>query len=315
MRWLGFTLLMFGCNGNNMAQEWQLDRLRVLGAKATPAEAQPGQHVDFESLIFVPEGSTLSGVSWFSCLPSSANNFGCSFDPSALDALSSQFESLSEEDIITLFITLQSVGGDVASLPDEALYAPLKEAYYAGFSGFEPELMLGWTAPEDALEGLSEAEQKEGLSALTTISAIPDGTEDESEIEIAYKRFPVSLADTPNNNPELIHILTDETPLSNAEVFYASSEKTHTLDPVISDDSIELYSYLTPDGVEEQREEQPYFLWYAEGGSFNTNFSLYPYNDIEWTAPKAPFEGHIISVIRDRRGGMDWAIIKVIVED
>ncbi|MGC6510021.1 MAG: hypothetical protein ACON4U_16470 [Myxococcota bacterium] len=306
------AILICACGGEQLSQTWQLDRLRILGAKVTPAEPRPGEAVSFESLIFAPEGVELETVSWFSCLPVGANNFGCDLDPAILETLFEQFENLSEEELGQLFGMLFAVQGDIASLPDEPLYEPLKAAYYAGFSGFEPDFMLGWTAPEDALDGLSEREQKEGLSAITTLTAVPTNADNEDEFEIAYKRFPVSLADTPNHNPTMDILKVDGTMVN--EVFYAESEKTYSISPVLSPDSVEDYDYVTPEGDIETRTEEPYFLWYTEGGSFDINFSLYPYSKVEWTAPKGPFEGIIISVIRDRRGGMDWEAIKVVVE-
>ena len=306
------TTLLTSCGGEQLSQTWQLDRLRVLGAKATPAEPRPGEKVSFESLIFTPSDVNLEAVSWFSCLPTNANDFGCTLDPSVLEALTNQFDTLSEAELAELFAALFAAGGDIASLPDDPLFAPLKQAYEAGFSGFEPGLMLGWTAPEDALDGLDERQQKEGLSAITTISAVPSEADDEDDIEIAYKRFPVSLADTPNHNPSILEIQADDSTV--VGTLYAESEKTYALNPLLSEDSIETYDYLPPEGDTEQRTEEPYFLWYTEGGSFDINFSLYPYSEVEWTAPKAPFEGVIIAVVRDRRGGMNWSAIQVVVE-
>ena len=216
---------------------------------------------------------TLGGVSWFFCLPTNASDFGCSLDPSILDALSTQFETLSDDDLAELFGALFAVGGDISSLPDEPLFEPLKSAYEAGFSGFEPDFMLGWKAPEDALDGLDERQQKEGLSAITTISAVPSETEDESDIEIAYKRFPVSLADTPNHNPKMDILKVDGTMVN--EVFYAESEKSYTISPVLSPDSVEDYDYITPDGEVETRTEEPYFFGTQKVETLDINFSLF----------------------------------------
>ena len=63
-----FTAMIWsGCGGSEMAEEWQLDRLRILGAQATPAEPAPGETVTFESLVFVPEESELESLLWMAC--------------------------------------------------------------------------------------------------------------------------------------------------------------------------------------------------------------------------------------------------------
>ena len=63
------TLALAGCGANGLAQAWQLDRVRILGVRATPAEPRPGDRVTFESLVYTPAETQLGGVLWFACLP------------------------------------------------------------------------------------------------------------------------------------------------------------------------------------------------------------------------------------------------------
>jgi hypothetical protein len=275
-------LLLTGCNANTLTQSWQLDRLRILGVRATPAEPQPGDLTTFESLIYVPAEMTLEGVIWFGCLPDDANAFGCELDASLLDdPKSASFEELSE----------------------------------AGFIGYEPFFSPTWVPPADALDGLSEDAQKEGLSALINITAMPVGAEDDSELELAYKRVPVSYADTPNTNPDIIGVLVDGVEHPLGEPITAAAGQTLVLEPVMSEASIEEYSYTSTDGVSETRTEEPYFSWYTEAGAFDQPFSLYPFTDVEWTAPTLTadqsYEGVMLIVLRDRRGGMAWLDLTV----
>ena len=81
-------LVTTGCSVQEMAQSWQLDRLRVLATQSTPAEAAPGDTVEFQSLIYQPPNESLEGVVWFGCLNESATSFGCTVDPDLLDGLS-----------------------------------------------------------------------------------------------------------------------------------------------------------------------------------------------------------------------------------
>ena len=55
----GLALSAAGCGGSDLAQEWQLDRLRILAVRATPAEPRPGDTVTFDRLLYVPPDTTL----------------------------------------------------------------------------------------------------------------------------------------------------------------------------------------------------------------------------------------------------------------
>ncbi|MFT4977643.1 MAG: hypothetical protein ACI8S6_003550 [Myxococcota bacterium] len=277
-----YLSLLAGCLSLDLAESWQLDRLRILAVQAEPAEPQPGELVSFQSLVYLPPDLTLEGVVWFACLPEGADEFGCSLDESVLD-------SLDPED------------------PD------LEALAEAGFIGFEPFLPPTWVAPADALEGLDDIAAQEGVSALINLSALPADAEDDGDVELAYKRLPISQALTPNHNPAVTSLLVDGEPLSDG-VLVTSQSSTHALEPVLSVESIEVYTYTAIDGAQEERTEEPYFTWYTEGGTFDQTFSLHPYSDVEWTAPAEPFEGTVVVTVRDRRGGMAWASLRVIVE-
>ncbi len=67
--------------------------------------------------------------------------------------------------------------------------------------------------------------------------------------------------------------------------------------------------------MEETRAEEPYFSWYTEGGSFDQPFSLHPSTDVEYTVPKEDFSGFVVVVMRYRRGGMAWQVLRVTNEE
>jgi hypothetical protein len=289
---------LLGCVATELSQSWQLDRLRVLGAQVIPAEPKPNEAVSFTSLVYTPYDTTLGSVILFACLPETSSGFGCTIDPN----LFSSFETMDDlplEEQMELFTELQA----------------------SGFAGVEPELPLGWTVPEDALDNLSEEEREEGVSALLNLTAIPsDGNASTSaediengDVELAYKRFPVSESTSPNKNPKITSFLIDETVYTEDDIVKVSAGGTYTIEPQLSENSVEEYSYTTPDGISETRSEEPYFLWYAEGGWLLQPFSLYPFG-AEWTAPEKDWSGKLIVVVRDRRGGIDWFWINVEVE-
>lgn len=283
--------LATGCDSIQMAASWQLDRLRVLGVRAEPAEPRPGEPTTFTPLVFLPADTTLDGVIWFACLPESADDFGCTLDPSLLTDLQ---------------------GVDPSTLSPEELAALLQEAQDAGLIGFSPFWDPVWTPPADALDGMDEWQQLEGLSAIINLSAVPAGAAGEADVEIAYKRVPVSLASTPNHNPDILAMTIDGQQPD--ELFHGERGKTYNLAPVLAPDAIETYTYIYDDESQEERAEEPYFTWYTEGGSFDQSYSLYPYTDVDWTAPDGPWSGLVVTVMRDRRGGMAWGSLSIEVD-
>ena len=285
-------LFFISCAADTMSQAWQLDRLRILGAQISPAEPRPGETAEFTSLVYAPEQQPLETVIWFACLNQNASSFGCNIDPNIIES------------------------NDLAALEE------------AGFAGIEPEQFPlgspGWTIPNDALDSLTEEEKQEGTSGFVNITAIPaldeqtdevqsfqDSTQ-QDQLEIAYKRFPISESDNPNTNPTLIGFTIDDVEYTH---FSATAGETYSIEPILSEDSVETYSYTPPNSAPESREEEPYFTWYTEGGLFFQEYSLYPFSAAEWTAPPAPWSGKLIVVVRDRRGGMDWNWLSVEVEN
>lgn len=281
---------IFGCRALELSQTWQLDRLRILGAKAEPAEPKPGEEVTFTSLVFTPEEQELESVIWFACLPEEANSFGCSIDPSLLEQFENPPDDPAEQ--LELFQTLQE----------------------AGFAGVEPDFPPTWTTPSDALENVSEDQLLEGISAFVNITAIPSDPVDDSDVEVAFRRVPISEATHPNQNPSVIDIQIDTVSYAPEETFLAKAGETYEITPILSEDSVEEYEYINPQGEVEVRQEEPYCTWYLEGGDFDQYFSLLPYLSVGWTAPPEEHEGTIVVVVRDRRGGMNWRTINVRVE-
>ncbi len=274
-----------------LSESWQLDRLRVLGVRAEPAEPQPGEDVSFEALVWSPDGAEVPTI-WFACLPESADEFGCEIDP----ALAASLEGLDPE-----------------TMTDEELAALFAQLVEAGLIGATPYLQPSWTAPADALDGLDEIAAKEGVSALVTLQAVPEGAEDEDDVELAYKRVPISLADTPNHNPEFeLWTVSGEDIASGGGVSLSAGE-TVSVTAGLLDGSVEDYDYTAEDGSIETRTEEPYFTWYATGGEFENTTSLWPTDTVSWTAPAEAGTYELIVTVRDRRGGMAWATLDVTI--
>ena len=298
-RLLALTALgLFGCDAFNLSQAWQIDRLRILAVAAEPAEPQPGDTVTFTSLVVSPV-TPVGITTWLTC--SSADSYGCSIDEELLAGLT----------------------GDTSDLTDEELAALYAELQAAGLIGVEPFFAPVWTVPDDYLDALTEAEKLEGTTAIVTLTAIPTVEGDTGSldtavenIEIAYKRLPISLATTPNQNPMILGLSIDGVSITPGATVTLARGQTYAIVCDLTEESLETYTYVDEDGVSEERSEEPYFSWYLQEGSFDQAYTLWPYHEVDYTvAGDATLTDQSLwVVIRDRRGGMAWIEQKIRIE-
>jgi hypothetical protein len=280
-------LLIAACDIEPMAQSWQIDRLRILAVAAEPAEPRPGDLVIFTSLTVSPVVPVALST-WFACVISEEQDTGCTIDPGALEDVS---------------------GADFESMTPEEQQALLAQLLAAGLIGVEPFLPPTWLVPADTLDGLSEADRLEGLPATVSITAIPDQEAvEEGDLELAYKRVPISEAATPNHNPAVAGLKVDGIDVTPGARVALDRGQTYTIEVLLADDAVETYTYVNSDGVEETRTEEPYFAWYLQEGGFDQEYTLWPYVEVQYTSPADPEldEQSLWVVVRDRRGGMSW---------
>ncbi len=297
-------LTLLACEANQLSQPWLVDRTRILGVQAEPAEPQPGDLVRFSSLAVDPEAGGISSVTWLGCLVEDSNAFGCSPDFARIEEL---------------------LAVDVESLPPLEQLQWFKDLQAAGMLGVEPDFPPSLTVPEDLLDDLDEDQKLEGKNYFLTISAMPAGLDlenaeditDETLGELGNKRLPVSLGETPNHNPAITGVLLEgEFELADGDTITITRGQTYTLEPLVTPESIEDYVYVNSEGVAEDRTEEPYFTYYTTGGAFDQYIALHPHFDLQYTAPVDPSSEPetIWMVIRDRRGGMAWSTVHVVVE-
>jgi len=280
------ALLSAGCLTSELSESWVVDRLRVLAVRPEPAEPAPGDTVTFEALVVSPD-APVELLLWLGCLADEAGVLGCELDPAVLE----QIAELDPEDMS----------------PEElaALYEKLSAA---GLIGAEPWLPPSYTVPEDLLDGLDEAARNEGLSLFVQVTAIPEGAQDESDAELAYKRVPISGAVTPNHNPEIASLTWDGVEILPGVVVEVDAGQRYTVEPILAEGAVEDYRYLDSEGRWEDRTEEPYFSIFVQEGSLDASNTLYPWSDFTWTAPRRPeaTEQTIWILVQDRRGGMAW---------
>ena len=298
------TLLLMGCEINQLARPTLVDRTRILGVASEPAEPAPGDQVTLTSLAVDPEQG-IGAVTWFGCVLEDSSGFGCALDADRLEELfAMDLESMTPEEQAEWFVEVQA----------------------AGFIGVEPDLPPSFTVPTDLLDGLTEEEAIEGKNYLFTLSALPgEGNLDsldleaqgDSQAETGLKRMPVSLNPNPNQNPVVASMVLDGTfELEDQDTLRVQAGQTYSFVMTLTEDSVESYTFVNSEGVSEDRIEQPYVSFYATSGNFFQEVSLYPYLEAEWTAPVDPPtpESNLWFVLRDRRGGMTWVSLNLIVE-
>lgn len=199
-----------------------------------------------------------------------------------------------------------------------------------GFLGIEPLLPPSLAVPETLLDDLEEDRRVEGKNYILTLSALAEDTDlsdpesitEDSVLEVAYKRMPVSESATPNHNPVFDRLILDDAfDVHPGDTVVVSQGQTYDLDPRLTAESIEDYVYVNNDGEAEDRVEEPYFTFYVTDGSLLPSYSLYDAETdstttTEWTAPVAPDSPEVTLwiVARDRRGGMAWTRVDFVVE-
>ncbi len=278
--------LLAGCATRDLSESWRIDRLRVLAVRPEPAEPRPGDTLTFTALVASP-GVDLQAVLWLVCPADAVEVTGCAFDAEAMEAL-----------------------GDPGSLTPEELAALYEDLVEQGLIGVEPWIRPSYRVPEDILDGLDPSERTEGLNLWVQVAAIPEGAASDQDVEMAFKRVPVSEAETPNHNPEIVGLAVDGIEVAPGVTLELDRGQAYDLVPVLSEGSVEAYRYRNSDGVWEDRTEEPWVLWYVEEGALRTPWSVWPVTVQEWTTPPTPSspDQTLRVVVADRRGGMAWWI-------
>ncbi|MCB9761391.1 MAG: hypothetical protein H6739_16230 [Alphaproteobacteria bacterium] len=138
--------------------------------------------------------------------------------------------------------------------------------------------------------------------------------------------MPVSVGGPqPEPGAERDILVDDETVVTPGDTSSCSTVRA-TTSTLLDLSTVEAYTYVNSDGEEEARTEEPYFTFYATGGTFVEPFTLWSADDGDpdtpstsaatWTAPVDPEtpEVQVLIVVRDRRGGMAWSQLDILVE-
>ena len=222
--------LSIGCADGQLPSESELDRLRILAARATPAEVAPGETVQLESLTFSPETGVV-GVVWELCM--------------------------------TLECPTPEGREDPVAALDEGRIDPA-----AGLVGLEPDSPPAFEVPAELLDALPEPAREEGTFLRFGLSAVawPEG--DPDEVEWGTKDLPDSTSSQPNNNPALSTVWVGQTELAPGDTL-AMEPGEYELDVVDRDAMAETYIYRTTDGELQTRQEDLDVRWYSDLGTID----------------------------------------------
>ncbi len=261
---------------------------RILAIKAEPAEAAPGAKVTFSTLVAAP-GGTVSGapVAWDFCTAP---------------------KPITEDNVVSNACLGSSalVGAGVgaattANTPAKGctLFGP--DTGSTGFRPRDPDSTGGFYQPLRAeLPGAPDA------FALTRMHCdLPNAS---AEAAAAFAK-----AYAMNQNPTLLPL----TATSNGAIIALGSIPAGTrvtLEASWPDSSAEAFAYYDPSSqtVTSQREAMQ-VAWYASDGAFDTESTGRGSDDTAttsvdgWQAPDDAKTTHVWIVLRDSRGGVDFA--------
>jgi hypothetical protein len=290
--WLFIIVVAAGCRPDLGAPSSRVTGPRILAIQGDPAEAKPGQDVTYHILVATPDGTmTDPQVQWAVCTAS---------------------KPLTENNVVSvecLGDAATAVGDPAASVvvttPADACarFGPDVPPTVSGQPPFrprDPDVTGGYYQPVRATLGTSVAF---GLERITCNVA-------GASLDIAQQYRDRYVA---NTNPSLL-------PLTPAQGGQAVA-----LDSLPAGTTVTFMASWTPESVETfpvydpatqtlvDHREAVRVSWFATGGNFSSNHTgrteAEPDTTTsnEWTAPAEPGAVHLWIVLRDSRGGVDFA--------
>jgi hypothetical protein len=267
------ALLVFlvACTPELDDRESLVDDPRVLAIRAEPAEAKPGTPVTYTALVAGPEGPITTPLEWAYCSspkPLTENN---SVSSACLEGAGTSSETFTAP-----------IPGDAC-----ALFGP--DPPPGGFRPRDPDVTGGYYQPLRARTGTQTAFLLQRVRCNLASAPV--------EIASAYAQ-----TYRENQNPKLL-------PLALAPVKAGAAVRFE-----IGWEPPEVYAYFDPETQSlRERREAMRVSWFATAGSFESDRTgrgeVEPETSTSnaWTAPSSPGRVHLWVVLRDSRGGTDFA--------
>jgi len=298
-RWTLITALAFGlatstCVPTLGSDDSLITSTRILAVRADPAEAAPGTRVTFTSLVASPSGTvTNAEVDWSFCTapkPLTEDNIAstvCLGPDSLVDAGSGPSTTAkTPSDGCSVF------GPDVGS---------------AGLRPRDPDATGGYYVPLRAdLAGSDTAFELARIHCDLPNAAAAEAT----AFAAAYKL---------NLNPQLLPLTAtvDQSPTALTTVHIGTRIALQASWPEASAETFTYFDSVSQT-ITSQRESIQ-VAWYSTAGAFDTESTGRASNDPAttsnngWLAPSVVGTVHLWIVLRDSRGGSDFATYDVVV--
>jgi hypothetical protein len=269
---------------------------RVLAVKAEPAEAAPGATVTFTALVASPQGTVGDApVGWAFCSAPKPITEDNVVSNACLDAASLSGAGTGPS------VTTQTPSAGCSLFGPDTSSTAFRPRDPDATGGFYQPLLALLPGPAPAVE-------------LARIHCdLPDAD------AAAASAFAASYQ--LNQNPTLLPLTATQ---GGASVDLTSPVAAGTrlvLEAAWPASSAETFAYFDPgtENVEGQRESMQ-VAWYTSAGSLDTESTgrasgdMATTSDDGWVTPSATGTVHLWVVLRDSRGGVDFASVDVVVE-
>jgi hypothetical protein len=274
---------------------------RILAARAEPPEALPGDTATMTALVVSPDGTATPAIDWALCIapkPLDENNIVTS---ACLDG---------GEDAIKSFGSQGPSAVAVVPLLACSLFGPDPPPQMQGQPPLrprDPDVTGGYYQPVRLTEGDAMA------FAMVRVRCplILGGTVNQTEYAKTYKN---------NQNPKILPV-TATVDGAAVELTAIPAGKDVVFATGWTPESVESFPvYDIASHVLVTHREALRVAWFATTGSFehevtgHTETEQETSTDNKWTAPKEAGVVHLWTVLRDNRGGVDWASYDVTVQ-
>jgi hypothetical protein len=279
---LGALLLALACS-DDLERQSQLQRVRVLGIRAEPAEVAVNfqgrlavRTVDLKALTFAPEAQPVSMT--YAVCRLDAQVFAIGVRCPGKDGF--------------------TLDGGVLPLTDPELSSYLQQLEDGGTIGDGGTFLSDPRVSEQLRRGFPL-----NIGYLAT-----DGTPGERGFERGLHQLRIRTTRAPNQNPRLLEITTSDGVPVQGRSFPLNSKVSFV--PILADGSIE--TFINADG--ELVTEQIFYSWFATGSGKVEDFrSQEPYQgagkrESTYTTGNVVEDVTLYVVVRDGRGGTDWLI-------
>jgi hypothetical protein len=307
---LALALALTACTPEDFPTESLVDRLRMLGISASPADLAPGETARLSALVLDPTRTGATTTFWIACDPDPFNeNRSACTDPAVVNDPSRL--------------------GDMNALPAGVRFAGLNAtATYAAPRGLfdvlaadDPRRRLGTVG---SLITISVAEEVSPAAPMEELTAL-FGRVQRREVASLISLFRVRISEDPerNQNPEVSRLIVDGVDWPRGARVMMKPAQDLVLDVDAPDSSFEPFTAVTPSGPE-ARTERILVSWYSTAGRFSeTRTAMREAVKTTFTAPgKKAFDpvperrtATLWTVLRDTRGALTWTEFPLFVCD